>query len=338
MADTTYRQGNNPTQIDTGKVTSSNTEYVLRNTRPEGTVKEYVNTLEMPHKPDYDGKIPLPAFAGCDIVTTFIIDGQPYSTYNITTLSIDTNRGITPVPTLGRIEIRRFARGHRFIAGTITFLTTVEGPMPFFGPNTIFNQTYERNTALPAVADQNIATLYSMPLDTIPPFDILISYMDEYGRMSHERLFGVVLYREQKVASINDLVTEVQCQYFAMSRDNMRGSTNQHIYKTGISDKVAENMVVLNNFTAMRYQKYMLEQTLNKMGDEDSIDDVRLSYLTNPDTSSVGVYTGSINKTDLIQMIADYDKSLANISYQQDENYEYGLRQYLTNSDYMPNI
>lgn len=240
-------------------------------------MRKYPKVGNIEHKADHDGNIPLPAYAGADIVSIFSINGLHFQVRNITTLSIDSNRGIIPIPTLGRIRVNRFTRGHRYIAGTLVLLATTRGPLGFVGPNTVTPNlsTYLFDeSSISRYRYDTIAERDGVVLDKIPPFDISISYMDEYGRMSHETLYGVIIYKESKVASINDLVTEIQCGYYALDRSSTVSSDNFGIYNATYGTDIAENIIFQNNIQVLNLTNETLRSQIESSSDSDVISKV----------------------------------------------------------------
>lgn len=297
--------------------------------------KKYTHTLNTQFLPGEH----VPAYAGCDIVTTFMFNGVPFETRNVTTLSIDSNCNITPIPTLGHKRINRFTRGHRYIAGTIAFLTTQHGPIPVIGPNTIFTSAGISNGTYTPSSDQTSSTITAPKMDALPPFDIIISYMDEYGRMSNERLYGVVIYKESKVIAISDIVTEIQCQYYALDRDGQIGSANTHIYSTGVNGTVAENVVMLNNIAILKSQKEYITNLLTQVEDGTVPDSLYVYVINNEDLGTVSkilLEEPDITVNKLQGYIDQFDRAIAN--YEQDQYYIDGLRQVMINSNRLPNI
>lgn len=302
--------------IDDLKGTKSQSDNITRLLRDGGALtsiyrhkREYPRTGAIEYKPDYDGKIPLPAYAGSDIVTIFTINGRHYNVYNITTLSIDSNRQITPIPTLGRIRISRFARGHRYIAGSIVLLSTSRGAFGFVGPNTLspdlsteIVKDYINIYSFDSISDNN-----GIVLDKLPPFDVSISYMDEYGRMSYETLYGVVIYRESKVVSINDLVTEITCSYYALDRQSTVESESSRLYYGGYNDKIAENIILSNNIAILEMMRDKIAQMYNS-----GMNPIPIQRITNTQLGTLGkleYYDSSY----IPQILREYDECIVNL-------------------------
>lgn len=67
--------------------------------------------------------------------------------------------------------------------------------------------------------------------DEIPPFDITISFLNEYGQSSEMRLYGVEILNEGSGFSIDDITSQKSCSFVARGMDDMR------------ADKYENNMV-----------------------------------------------------------------------------------------------
>ena len=267
------------------------------------------HTLSNPYYPDYNGQIKLPAFGGADIVTTFYIKGNVINTYNIATLSIDATRGVAPIHTLGSTNTRKFVRGHRTIAGSIVFLTTTDGPIPLYGVNSVFPEAYGEHKEFNT----------SPMLDQLPPFDISISYMDEYGRMSFEKLFGVVIYRVSKTHSISDLVTEVICQYLCLDMDPQMSNVREGQWD--VTGKV-DNIIVFNNISALTYEQNNIKYIIDRLEQSTYSDGDKISYtpITNAELALSGpriteIYISSASDILLSKMRSELNKYTIAINY-----------------------
>ena len=58
--------------------------------------------------------------------------------------------------------------------------------------------------------------------DEIPPFDITIAMMNEYGQSSDMRIYGVEILNEGMGMSVDDITTEKSCTFVARAMDDMR--------------------------------------------------------------------------------------------------------------------
>jgi hypothetical protein len=60
-----------------------------------------------------------------------------------------------------------------------------------------------------------------MKTDEMPPFDINITFLNEYGNSATLNLYGVHILTEGQTMSIEDMITENTMQYLAMDIDLM---------------------------------------------------------------------------------------------------------------------
>lgn len=168
-------------------------------------------------------------FSGADIVCTF--GGVTIGTLSGITWSV--TREKAPVYTMGSPNPRSFSRGKRGLAGSMIF-TTFDRPalynmllahvdddyaryftrssnvMPGFdssgniqhrGITPSDTQTLEIRSAFPYYSDQ------------IPPFDITITFLNEYGQAAVRSIYGVEILNEGSGASMDDIVIEESMTY-----------------------------------------------------------------------------------------------------------------------------
>jgi hypothetical protein len=146
------------------------------------------------------------SYAGVDIIATGYIDGRLVLFDNISAISYSTHREKVNVPTLGRSYARRRTRGMRTIAGSIIWAVKDRTPLySFLGQYKYDGQAFMH-----------------LPMsDSIPPFDITLTYANEYGHVSVMRIYGVDIMSEGQVHSIQDIITENVMEYQAFDMDVM---------------------------------------------------------------------------------------------------------------------
>jgi len=170
-------------------------------------------------------------FSGADIVATF--GGVEIGALSGITFSV--TREKAPIYTMGSPNPRSFSRGKRGIAGSLIF-TVFDRPALYtmlaenYGRDAQYYYTRTHN-AIPATTDNDggrtrgISSVYSdetgvvreMPFyaDQIPPFDITITFVNEYGQGSARSIYGVELLNEGSGASMDDIVIEETMTYVA---------------------------------------------------------------------------------------------------------------------------
>lgn len=196
-------------------------------------------------------------FSGCDIVATF--NGKVIGELQAITYSI--SREKAPVYTMGSTEPRSFSRGKRGIAGTLVFTvfnrdalieefkTEIDGntaaQIQKFKAN-IDSNTPGQNTAYMSIdqwdsqmsgyvsgsgsaAAQQLGTVSQLVQKTQPryadeilPFDITITFANEYGQRAVLVIYGVELLNEGAGYSIDSVVTEKAYTFVARRIDHMK--------------------------------------------------------------------------------------------------------------------
>ncbi len=168
------------------------------------------------------------SFAGADIVCNFA--GSTIATLSGITWSV--TREKAPIYTLGSANPRCFSRGKRGIAGSLIF-TTFDRPALYDmlvdnkDDNSIMYFTRISNVLpglggaahrgiLPA-SDQSIDVIQAMPYyaDQIPPFDVTITYGNEYGQGAVKNLYGCEILNEGSGVSMDDVMIEETMTFVA---------------------------------------------------------------------------------------------------------------------------
>lgn len=176
------------------------------------------------------------SYSGADIVATFngrVVGELQAITYSVT-------REKAPVYVMGDPNPKSFSRGKRGIAGSLVFtvfdrdalhqMKTVDNPVYRHGLNSTKSGNFEAS-ALTAVHETNVtdadipgkwaerkAPKYS---DEIPPFDVTINFLNEYGQSSQMTIFGVEILNEGMGMSVDDITTEKACTFIARGIDDM---------------------------------------------------------------------------------------------------------------------
>lgn len=117
------------------------------------------------------------------------------------TLSYSVHRDKVPVRVLGRTYPKAYVRGPRTVAGSMVFTV--------FDKHALWEimQYYIKDPA------DNIMQL---PMaDMLPPFDITVTFANEYGHQSVMRIYGIDLIDEGQTMSIEDMITENVMSYVA---------------------------------------------------------------------------------------------------------------------------
>lgn len=144
------------------------------------------------HSNSQNGSVAYNSYAGADIKVTMSMPGisAPLTFGNLRTISISTRRQVVPVPIIGSTNIRGFTRGHRIIAGSLIFASF----------NTYTFHLIEGLKNMPAGG--------KVLADMLPPFDVTITQINEYGDMSSMVVRGVTIVDEGIVFSTDDIFSE----------------------------------------------------------------------------------------------------------------------------------
>lgn len=168
-------------------------------------------------------------FSGADIVATF--DGTVIGELQAITYSVTREKG--PVYTMGSPNPRSFSRGKRGIAGSLVF-TVFDGDamaklkqkavLKGYQPNRETLRMDEWNTEMQDQVRNNIVQpndLHAMYADEIPPFDITITFRNEYGQAARMSIYGVEILNEGSGMSVDDVTTEKACTFVARELSHM---------------------------------------------------------------------------------------------------------------------
>lgn len=142
------------------------------------------------------------SFSGCDMVAVINIPGVEKTMVigELQTISYSIHREVSPVRALGRINPKGFTRGPRTIAGSLIFTV--------FDNNIVNKIMQEMNRAEDKRMDHVV-------MDEMPPFDVVITMVNEYGQSSYMVIEEIVVVDEGQVMSIEDMITENTMSYMA---------------------------------------------------------------------------------------------------------------------------
>lgn len=188
-----------PSHVDIGQVVSSK-----KSTLYEDSVKRYRREKGLP---DPFSNM---SFAGVDINATLVIpdiledgsvgeSGDVIELAELQTISYSLHRENTPVRILGHVNPRGFVKGPRTIGGSLIF--------------TVFNEyAFYRIKQF----KKKLAILGYAPLaDMLPPFDIVLTFFNEYGLYGKMKIYGLTIVDEGQTMSVDDLITEQTYVYMA---------------------------------------------------------------------------------------------------------------------------
>lgn len=219
-------------------------------------VVDYANQVESTRR---EKGLPDPfsnmSFAGVDIQATMVLprvgdetsssDGDFIELGELQTISYSVHRENSPVRTLGHVNPRGFVKGSRTIAGSLIF--------------TVFNEYafYRIKEFKKALAERN----YSPLADMLPPFDVVLSFFNEYGLAAKMKLFGITIVDEGQTMSVDDLITEQTYTYMARGLQplmHLDTAQDRDIYSNSKDDlaRQALDLSASTNFFGDRIELY----------------------------------------------------------------------------------
>jgi hypothetical protein len=164
------------------------------------------------------------SFSGADITAVFA--GQTIGTIQAFSYSIQREKAA--IYTMGSANPRSFSRGKRMIAGSLIFILFDANPvLSHFSKAQFLADTeevgFESRFGNGANADVDLddegfeSHQLATPtyVDQIPPFDVVISAVNEYGARASMTVSGVELMNENSGFSIDDIVVEQQYTFIA---------------------------------------------------------------------------------------------------------------------------
>lgn len=172
-------------------------------------------------------------FSGADIVATF--GGVEIAALSGITFSV--TREKAPIYTMGSPNPRSFSRGKRGIAGSLIFTVfdrpalytmldknyqSQDNKQMFYtrAHNTLSGDQGSLGRGIPGINtgsgwSKDIVRRVPYYADQIPPFDITVTFVNEYGQAAVRSIYGVELLNEGSGASMDDIVVEETMTYVA---------------------------------------------------------------------------------------------------------------------------
>lgn len=158
------------------------------------------------------------SYSGHDMVVIFeipLIDGSFISKVigMCQTISYSVYNEKMPVRVLGDMNMKSVVFGNRTIAGSMIF--------------TVFDEHWSND--LIAEYKNRVAKWQPTMLDDeLPPINVTISMVNEYGDRSRLAIYGVTFVSEGQVMSINDTYTENTFQFYAKDIDYLTSDINKN--------------------------------------------------------------------------------------------------------------
>lgn len=183
------------------------------------------------------------SFSGVDI--RIVIEGETLGSTQAVSYAIQREKA--PIYVMGRVDPLSFSRGKRGIAGTLItlmfdrhiliqkpfinmqFLADKDEIYPQVSPQDLNNAEPVQQGGLDDLRDvsgvnftagdlgDNYETQNAWYVDQIPPFDIVVLGVNEYGNSAQMRIYGVEILNEGSGFSVDDIVIENQMTYVCRS-------------------------------------------------------------------------------------------------------------------------
>ena len=197
-------------------------------------------------------------FSGADIVATF--NNVAIGTLSGITWSV--TREKAPLYTMGSPNPRSFSRGKRGIAGSLIF-TMFDRPSLYkmiqdaaandSSSFTYFSRAHNilpgmnatnelRNRGIVPVEEVETEVQQGTPYyaDQIPPFNVTITFANEYGQQAVRNIYGVEMINEGSGASMDDVAIEETMMYVARDLGPMI-ATKQHTGEGGFDESILDS-------------------------------------------------------------------------------------------------
>lgn len=219
-----YNLGIRPINIYTGELTAEKTDMVQMQTSARflGLPSQGVFTVNKTAK----GSMMHHTFSGIDIVALASLNTVVSQLDHLIQCSWSIHKGASTNRTLGKSSPGPRAGGGRTIAGTMIFAITDHHPLRDLIPDS-YNG---RKTQI--LNDPDVWKPLVMA-DEIPPFDIVLTLSNEYGKAAITTLYGVQIVDEGGVFGMDNIITELSLQYTAVAMDPI---TEVKLDDTGMID------------------------------------------------------------------------------------------------------
>lgn len=164
------------------------------------------------------------SFAGTDISAQIIVpnEKEPLQLGELQTISYSIHRENKPVRVLGRVNPKGFVKGPRTIAGSMIFTV--------FNSYAFYRLAQYKQLIYGTSGRYTYAQTPMFPLaDMLPPFDMIITFSNEYGSFARMRILGLTIVDEGGTMSIEDLITEGTFTYMARGIQPLTSYVPQNI-------------------------------------------------------------------------------------------------------------
>jgi hypothetical protein len=177
------------------------------------------------------------SFSGVDMVAMCQIPGLDgaqanYTLGSLQTLSYSIHMQRAPIRSIGNINAKDYVMGPRTIAGSLVFA--------------VFNKHFAYEVMNSIKKEYN--PRYTFLADELPPFNVTVSFANEYGAQARLVIYGIRLVNEGQVMSVNDIYTENTYQFVATDIEYLTDSNGYSTYTDpDAKKKVSDNSSKYDN-------------------------------------------------------------------------------------------
>lgn len=179
------------------------------------------------------------SFSGADMVAVCNILGEDVVLGTLQTISYSLHMERNAVRSIGNINAKDYTQGPRTIAGSLVFAVFDKHVLYHMAEAFKYNNKYKDNKYTQLYGKYKSFTNNRHVLaDELPPFNVTITFANEYGNRSKLAIYGIRLLNEGQVMSVSDLYTENTYQFVALDIDYLYSGDPQLNYEE--EDEVEE--------------------------------------------------------------------------------------------------
>lgn len=172
------------------------------------------------------------SFSGADMVAVCNILGEDVVLGTLQTISYSLHMERNAVRSIGNINAKDYTQGPRTIAGSLVFAVFDKHVLYHMAEAFKYNNKYKDNKYTQLYGKYKSFTNNRHVLaDELPPFNVTITFANEYGNRSKLAIYGIRLLNEGQVMSVSDLYTENTYQFVALDIDYLYSGDPQLNYE-----------------------------------------------------------------------------------------------------------
>lgn len=172
------------------------------------------------------------SFSGTDMVVSIDLvfpDGTKFNRVigSLQTLTYSIHMDKFPVRSVGNANAKDYVFGPRTIAGSLIFA--------------VFNKHFAYEMMETASSTSGLAQ-YHFLMDEMPPFNVTVSFANEYGETARLAIYGVRIINEGQTMSVNDIYTENTYQFVATDIEYLNNATGSSS-ESGLARTLADQAI-----------------------------------------------------------------------------------------------